>query len=170
MPQQQPSSGPASAPSQTGAPLPAAIPAWFLADSDWKPGKIVQFAPLGSVPRFVVASDDGTFTWVDMEHVRHGDKPAALPRLATDFSGGKRPHTLRLYHGKWMLARPDGRVVKEYDANEQGHKEAMAHWDRLEPEAAKLREEKAEPKPVESKPATAPVSPAFARGEQAKLA
>jgi hypothetical protein len=134
--------GPASAPSQVGTPLPAALPAWFLADSEWQPGKIVTFAPLGSVPRFVVAGDDGTFSWVDMQHVRHGDKPAILPRLATDFAGGKRPHTLKLHHGKWLLARPDGRMIKEYDNDEPGQREAHAHYDRLEPELAKLREAK----------------------------
>jgi hypothetical protein len=125
--------------------LASSIPAWHLSRNEWQTGKIIQFAPLGSVPRFVIASDDGTFAWVDMDHVRHGDKPAMLPRLATDFAGGKRPHTLKLHQGKWLLARPDGRMIKEFDNNEQGKREADAHYDRLEPELAKIRLAQAEP-------------------------
>jgi hypothetical protein len=93
-----------------------------------------------------VAANDGTFRLVDMEHVRHGDKPPMLPRLATDFSAANRPHTLRLYQGKWLLARPDGRMLREYPNDEVGQRDAQAHWERLEPEIVKL-------KAIEAKPA-----------------
>ncbi len=138
------SPGPASAPSSVGGSA-LNLPGWYLYDSDWKPGTIVQFAPLGSVPRVVVAASDGTLQWVDTEHVRHGEKPANLPRLATDHSAGHRPHTLRLYQNKWMLASPDGRVLKEYPNDEVGVRDANAHHDRLEPELAKARAEAEKP-------------------------
>jgi hypothetical protein len=118
--------------------LSSGLRLWFVGkNNEWKSGTFVQFQPKSNQPHVLIAADDGTFAWVEMDHVRHGDKPTALPKLYSTLPGGIRQHTLKLHNNNWLLARPDGRVLKEYPDDEQGMRDAHAHYAKLEPEAAK---------------------------------
>ena len=143
-PKSEPDQTPAPEPVAAAPPLVAGLRLWYVGkNNEWKSGTFVQFQPRAALPHVLIAADDGTFAWVEMDHVRHGEKPTALPKLYSTLPGGIRQHTLKLYNNNWLLARPDGRVIKEYPDDEEGQKAAQAHYAKLEPEAAKKEAEEA---------------------------
>lgn len=97
----------------------------FVASSGgWKPGTALSVGFVGSMGVYIVVLPDGSSVQAKLSDVRLGTTAptTALGTLPLN-AAGKRLHTMIERHGEWLVASPDGILIKSHATE----KEAAAH-------------------------------------------